>query len=298
MAPHHCRPPILRGSTATHFQGAPAAASSAEEQRGGAAVGRCAMGPMPTPPHHPPASLQGRTFTLDDARAAGLTRGQLSGRAYGSEGRSLWSCTEHREPEYPPGRVPSLALPAQAVTPGAVISHVTAAQVLGLRLSKRLRGSTAIHLTQTAGRKAPRRVGVVGHRALLVPEDVVMRAGMRVTGPTRTAVDLAGMTRGRGRPLLTDDDLLVLLEGIIDQHSTGPRAGRGCLRPLEAMATDLRRISRVRGVARVRQGLERALPAVDSALETRMRLLLEAFGLRGVGHRYRADGAWASACLA
>jgi len=161
-----------------------------------------------------------------------------------------------------------------------VISHVTAAQVLGLRLSKRLRASTAVHLTQTAGRKAPRRIGVVGHRALLVPEDVVMRAEMLVTGPTRTAVDLAGI-RGRGRPLLTDDDLLVLLEGIIDEHSTGPRAGLGCLRPLEAMATDLRRMSRVRGVARVRQGLERALSAVDSALETRMRLLLEAFGLRG-----------------
>ena len=108
-----------------------------------------------------------------------------------------------------------------------------------------------------------------------------MRTGMLVTGPTRTAVDLAGMTRGRGRPLLADDDLLVLLEGIIDEHSTGPRAGLGCLRPLEAMATDLRRMSRVRGVARVRQALERALPAVDSALETRMRLLLEAFGLRG-----------------
>lgn len=239
------------------------------------------MGPMPTPPHHPPASLQARTFTLDDARAAGLTRGQLSGRAYGSEVRSLWSCTEHRAPETPPGHAPSLALPAQVVTPGAVISHVTAAQVLGLRLSKRLRTSTAVHLTQTAGRKAPRRIGVVGHRALLVPEDVVMRAEMLVTGPTRTAVDLAGMTRGQGRPLLTDDDLLVLLEGIIDEHSTGPRAGLGCLRPLEAMATDLRRMSRVRGVARVRQGLERALPAVDSALETRMRLLLEAFGLRG-----------------
>lgn len=108
-----------------------------------------------------------------------------------------------------------------------------------------------------------------------------MRAEMLVTGPTRTAVDLTGMTRGRGRPLLTDDDLLVLLEGIVDEHSTGPRAGLGCLRPLEAMATDLRRMPRVRGVARVRQGLERALPAVDSALETRMRLLLEAFGLRG-----------------
>lgn len=79
-----------------------------------------------------------------------------------------------------------------------------------------------------------------------------MRAEMLVTGPTRTAVDLAGMTRGRGRPLLTDDDLLVLLEGIIDEHSTGPRAGLGCLRPLETMATDLRRMSRVRGVARVR----------------------------------------------
>ena len=33
-----------------------------------------------------------------------------------------------------------------------------------------------------------------------------MCAEMLVTGPTRTAVDLAGMTRGRGRPLLTDDD--------------------------------------------------------------------------------------------
>lgn len=236
---------------------------------------------MPTPQHHPPAPLQGRTFTLADARAVGLTRGQLSGKAYVSEGRSLWSCTEHRALDAPPGHAPPLALPAQAVTPGAVISHVTAAQILGLRLSRRLRDSTSVHLTQTAGRKAPRRVGVVGHRALLDAEDVVMRAGMLVTGPTRTAVDLAGMTRGRGRPLLADDDLLVLLEGIIDEHSTGPRAGLGCLRPLEAMATDLRRMSRVRGVARVRQALDRALPAVDSALETRMRLLLEAFDLRG-----------------
>lgn len=236
---------------------------------------------MPTPSHHPPAPLLGRAFTTDDASAAGLTRGQLSGRAYVSEGRSLWSCAEHPAPEVAAGHVSPLALPAQEVTPGAVISHVTAAQVLGLRLPARLRSSAAVHLTQTAGRKAPRRAGVVGHRARLNTEDIVMRAGMVITGPARTVVDLAGMARGRGRPLLSGDDLLVLLEGIIDEHTTGPRAGLGCLRSREAVAVDLAGMTRVRGVMRVRQELDRALPAVDSALETRMRLMLEAHGLGG-----------------
>lgn len=239
------------------------------------------MGSMPTPPHTPPPPLRGRPFTLDDARAAGLTRGQLAGRAYANEGRGLWSCEAHPPPEPAPGTASPKASPLQAVTPGAVISHVTAAQLLGLRLPARLRTTTPLHLTQTGGRSGPRRRGTIGHRAHLADEDMVRAAGVLVTGPTRTVVDLAGMRLRAGRALLTDDDLVVLLDGVIQLHATGPLAGRGCLRTKPAVAEDLERMVNVRGVARVREALERAMPAVDSALETRMRLLLVAFGLTG-----------------
>lgn len=257
----------------------PTAAGGAPRVR---AALRCArMVPMPTPPHLPPDSLRGRAFTGADARAAGLTRGQLGGRAYLSQGRDLWSCAAHPMPVVAPGEASPTVLPLQAVTPGAVFSHVTAAQILGLRLPAGLRGSDRLHLTQTAGRKAPRRRGVVGHRALLGAEDLWRAGGVLVTGPTRTVVDLAAMHRRRGLPVLGDDDLVVLLDGVIGQHSTGPRSGLGCLRRKPAVAEDLRRMAHMRGVGRVRRALERSAPAVDSALETRMRLLLQGHGLDG-----------------
>lgn len=236
---------------------------------------------MPTPPHLTPVPLRGRAFTGADARAAGLTRGQLGGRAYRSEGRDLWSCAAHPTPAAEPGQAAPKAMPLQAVTPGAVISHVTAAKLLGLRLPARLRDSAELHLTQTAGRKAPRRRGVVGHRAVLSADDLRVAEGILVTGPTRTVVDLAAMRRGRGLPVLTDDDLVVLLDGVIEEHAAGPRAGLVRLRSKPEVAEDLGRMAHVRGVGRVRRGLERSVPAVDSALETRMRLLLQAHGLDG-----------------
>lgn len=184
-------------------------------------------------------------------------------------------------PVVEPGEASPKALPLQAVTPGAVISHVTAAQILGLRLPARLRGSDQLHLTQTAGRKAPRRRGVVGHRAALRADDLLAAGGALITGPTRTVVDLASMHRGRGLPVLTDDDLVVVLDGVIEEHATGPRSGLVCLRSQQAVGEDLGRMAHVRGVGRVRRALERCAPAVDSALETRMRLLLQDHGLEG-----------------
>lgn len=134
---------------------------------------------------------------------------------------------------------------------------------------------------QTTGAAAPRRRGVVGHRAALAPEDIWRVGPVALTGPTRTVVDLASLSLRSGVPLLSDDDLVVLLDGLIDGHLTGPRAVHRPLRTPTELAADLARMVHVRGVGRVRRAAERALPAVDSALETRMRLMLERHGLTG-----------------
>jgi very-short-patch-repair endonuclease/uncharacterized coiled-coil protein SlyX len=70
---------------------------------------------------------------------------------------------------------------------GAVLSHRSAAQLWGL-----VRPSAgAIHVTRAAGWKAPD--GVSAHRAHLPADERALIAGIRVTGLSRTLLDLAAV---------------------------------------------------------------------------------------------------------
>ena len=77
------------------------------------------------------------------------------------------------------------------------VSYYSAAAVHAFKLPGSLaQGRSTIrsgllHLTR-AGSAAPRRKGVVGHRAMLEPDDIVILQGVPVTSIPRTLLDLAG----------------------------------------------------------------------------------------------------------
>ena len=239
------------------------------------------MAAMPTPAHRPPVELPpGGVFTAAQAREAGLSRGQLGGKAYSSISRDVWT-VEDASPLLEAHAREALIRSLLAVTPGAAASFVTAAQLLGLRLPARLREETAIHLTRVDGSAPPRRKGVIGHRCVIAPEDIWRKGGLRATSPLRTFVDLAELRTPVGTLALTDPELVAVADGLICAHRTGPRAGQAswCV-PGELMSA-LERLAGVHGAARARRAAARAMPAVDSMLETMVRLLLEDHRLRG-----------------
>jgi phage tail protein X len=72
--------------------------------------------------------------------------------------------------------------------PDAAISHWSSLAVFALWTRPRV-----VHVTKGVGVARTRR-GIMGHRAQLAPEDVVVRHGLRVTTPARALVDIAPYT--------------------------------------------------------------------------------------------------------
>ena len=77
-----------------------------------------------------------------------------------------------------------------ALGDGAILSHVSAAALWGLRASS----AAAIHVTAPTKAGRRKRDGIVVHRSLtLGAAEITQRDGIAVTSPGRTLVDLAGM---------------------------------------------------------------------------------------------------------
>lgn len=138
---------------------------------------------------------------------------------------------------------------------GAVISHCSAAEAYRLPIPDC--PTPHVTLDDPSGRHRP--IGVRMHRRRLPPGDVVLRAGMPMTTPVRTFVDL--------RECLTLVDLVVVGDALL-------RAGRGTISQLRDAAGRSGRHCRNgrRAAALVRD-------RVDSPMETRLRLMIVLAGL-------------------
>ncbi len=227
---------------------------------------------MPRPRHSPPACLQGRVFTTAEAEAAGVAKRHLSGRQYCSWGKGLWSCADSRpDPRTRSGLLRILPALQQE---GWAASHTTAAILHDFRLPGRLGHVGGIHLCSSTGSR-PRGRGVVGHRSQFHAEDLWTDGSVRITSPARTLLDLAASTDARGRHVMTHQQLVTVIDGVICEHRTGISRGMPALRNQRDLSTDLERFESHRGVRRVRQALLRAVVGVDSPLETYTRLVLE-----------------------
>lgn len=239
---------------------------------------------MPTPRLPIPTSLTNCWFTTEQAHACGVNRRQLWSANYRAVMPGVWEV--RTASMFLPGTGTAEGLQTRlpavlAARPQAVASHITAAILLGFRLPFQPSVDQRIHLSLDLGVNPLRVKGFVGHQFQPGRGDVWRAGGVRVTSPARTLLDLAAMRTARGRPLFTEEALVAMADGIVNEHFTGFSRGQVALRNLTTLMEDLRTFSGLRGVARTRTAVEQALPGVDSPLETNTRLLLHQHGLTG-----------------
>lgn len=211
-------------------------------------------------------------FTAAEARAAGMTDHQLRHPALvtATRGIRFWDVGERPWPQM---------VQAVSALPGDhYLSHSTAARLWGLWMPAALEEDLPIHIT---GRKgvagSRRRPGIVGHKAKLHPLDVVEVDGHRLTTPERTWLDLATQIHDPMRLVAAGDALL--------QRHDGPLRGIEVLGRSHPLATlveidaAMGRRRRTKGINAARQARELIRAGVDSAAETRVRMIILQAGL-------------------
>jgi hypothetical protein len=209
------------------------------------------------------------SFTLDDARAAGVEYSRLRRADLSIPTRSVRQLRGSTVPLLE--RVAALT----SLSPRTACSHATAAALWGLFLPPWLDPAAPIHLSRPMELTAPRRRGVRGHRAPLTPGDVIAVNHAFVTAPAWTWTDLAGMLPLAD--LVAAGDCLLRREDA--PRRPGALGGSDPLCTLGEIADVVGRRPGSRGVRRAREALELLRPGVDSAPETRLRLLILEAGL-------------------
>lgn len=164
-----------------------------------------------------------------------------------------------------------LARALSAATPGAWISHLTAAVLLGLWLPSWFRGCRELHLSKPKALPPVRREGVVGHTVLAFDDELMVWDGIRISTPARTWLDLA-----RILPL---EDLVAAGDQLVRQPRLELEGRSEPWATLPQLRDMLTRHPKLKGIVKARQALEHIRPGSDSAPETFMRLALTAAGL-------------------
>lgn len=143
---------------------------------------------------------------------------------------------------------------------GAVISHLSAADVWGVEIPFRDRRDERVHLTIPPGSGAESRVDRRLYRLPMDVRDAVRKGSLPVTSPARTWRDLAG--------ILQPPALLAATDQMLNGHASR-----------RELADELARRPRGRGCARARQVLPIASPLADSPMESVLRWLIHDAGL-------------------
>ncbi|MDQ6753946.1 MAG: endonuclease domain-containing protein [Actinomycetota bacterium] len=212
-----------------------------------------------------PGDLPGRPFTLAEALALGVSRGRFRNRSLKSLGRGI------RSPEIAELQVSHLARAYSLVTELSAASHHTGAWTWLLPRPFQPKELAMIHITRPAGSAQMRRPGVIAHRSLLLPGEVTVVDGMRVTTRARTWLDLAEM--------LSIDELVVIADHLVRiprPYFEGRSEPYATKAELSAM---IERHKGKRGVRKARAALELSRVGADSAPETELRLAVFRAGL-------------------
>lgn len=143
---------------------------------------------------------------------------------------------------------------------GAVISHLSAADLWALEIPFRDRGDDRVHVTIPAGSSAESRVDRRLYRLVIEPRDVVREGSMPVTSPARTWRDLAGILQPSALLAATDQ----ILNGLASRRE---------------LAEELARRPRGRGCGRARLVLPLGNPLAESPMESVLRWLIHDGGL-------------------
>lgn len=212
-----------------------------------------------------PEDLTQRPFTVHESRALGVPPKRLRARDVSDGGRLI---------HLPAGREFALAERARtlaAATPGAWVSHESAALLTPLGLPPWLGSGETIHLSKPHGLPRVRRAGVTGHRVRVLPGEVIELSGVPVSSPARTWLDLAHQLPLPYVIAMGDQLIRVPRPGL--EGRTEPYADKEGLRLL------IRRHPNMKGVEKARLALEEMQVGSDSYPETFMRLAMVDAGL-------------------
>jgi hypothetical protein len=213
-----------------------------------------------------PAALMVGPFLVRDALGLGVSRDVLGGARFRRPFQGV------RVPAGLPDSVELRCQAAALLVPDAAFSHVTAASLHGLPLplqptgretASRTRASVHVTLAPTVPRRARRHpVGLVCHEARLQPDEIERRAdGLHVTTVARTWADLAGA--------LDLVDLVAVADAALNRRLVSTQQLENITESWSGRA----------GAKLLRTALPLVEPATDSAMETRLRLLLVLAGL-------------------
>ncbi|GAA4053726.1 hypothetical protein GCM10023063_47770 [Arthrobacter methylotrophus] len=212
-----------------------------------------------------PDSLRGRSFTLAEQRAAGVS----DSRAWTKDLR-----VASRGVRVPWGNVQELSHTARLLTgisPGTVCCGPTAAILWRCPLPFELERQPLVHLLRWDGGNRPVRKGVVGRRVPLKAADRRTIDGIPITSAARTWLELAA--------LLPLDDLVAAADYFICCQSRSFGTNRAALCSLTDLRRQVKENPGIRGRRNARLALELARVGADSVPETKLRLAICRHGL-------------------
>ena len=222
------------------------------------------MIPMrPVPPL--PAHLASSPFTVLEARAASLSPGRLRSSDLTTGGRALYL------PSTWEFELPALARALSAATPGAWISHQTAAMLLGLWLPPWLKDCRDLHLSKPRSLPQVRREGVIGHTVLAYENEAMDWEQMRISTPARTWLDLAR--------LLPLEHVVAIGDQLVRQPHQGLESRTKPWSSITELRQLLKRHPTMQGIVKARAAVDMIRVGADSAPETFLRLAMIEAGL-------------------
>jgi hypothetical protein len=216
-------------------------------------------------PNNLPGPLAEAPFTIDAARVSGVTIGRLRRQDVVHVGRGLYRPSDWNF------ELEAAARALSAVSPGAWISHVTAARLRCQLLPPWLADSTELHLSKPRALPSVRRKGILGHTVLAAENEVESADGLRISTRSRTWLDLS--RRLSVRELVCMGDQLIRIPRVDFEGRTEPYD------TVEGLRTLVARHSNMQGIVRAREALDRMRVGSDSAPESLLRLAIADAGL-------------------
>ncbi len=207
-------------------------------------------------------------FSVLDALDAGLTRRQVRGRA--ASYRLSCNVYATRGEEF---TATERTIAIARTMPGCVLTSVTAAQLLGMRLPYRLLEEQTTYVLTHKYQERIRRQQVKASKSVAREDEILVTSECLITTPLRTLLELA--------QLLSVDELTCVIDGLLvfHEHRYGQRTP---LFTREQISDYLSTRPGKRGVAQCKKALLQAVSGSDSWKESELRLLLEKYGVRGL----------------
>ena len=212
-----------------------------------------------------PEPLATAPFTVDSARAAGVSADRLRRQDVVHVGRGIYRPSDWNF------ELEAAARALSAASPGAWISHVTAARLHCQLLPPWLADSTELHLSKPRTLPSVRRKGILGHTLLAMDDEIESVDGMRISTRSRTWLDLA--RRISVSDLVCMGDQLIRIPREAFEGRTQPYDTLDGLRALVSRHPNLQ------GVLRAREALDLMRVGSDSAPESLLRLAMADAGL-------------------